>query len=144
MIDSPDSSCILKRRHSRRILLIDDDEFVRQVYGRVLTRAQYATRTAPNVAVGLMIADEWRPDLILLDLAMPSTTGLEAAPLIKMHPATRAAILVAFSNYVGDGDTPVLRQLEFDSVLPKPHDANDLFKRLNWIFLTRAPGASES
>lgn len=147
MIDSLDGSVTLNRRHSRRILLIDDDEFVRQVYGRVLAKAKYMIRTAPNAAAGLSIAAEWRPDLILLDIAMPTTTGFEAAPILKLHPATRDAILVAFSNYVQDADTSVMRELEFDCVLPKPHDVNELFMRLNWIFLTGGPrpdGASES
>jgi CheY-like chemotaxis protein len=138
MFDSVIGAPVMQKRTTPRVLLIDDDEFVRVVYGRVLTKRGYDTRTVSNAAAALVIADEWRPDVILLDIAMPFVTGFEAAPILKLHPATRSASLVAFSNYVRDGDADAMQHFDFDAVLPKPHCADELVERLKWILLTQA------
>ena len=143
MVDALPGASVTRMRAAPRILLVDDDEFVRRVYGRVLTKNGYDTRTVANAALALMMSDEWRPDIILLDIAMPFVTGFEAAPILKIHPATRNASLVAFSNYVQDGDADALKHLDFDAVLPKPHAAEELVERVKWLVLTRgcSPGA---
>ena len=131
------AAAVAKRRASARVLLVDDDEFVRTIYGRVLAKGGYETRTVSSAAAALMIADDWRPDVILLDIAMPYVTGLEAAPVLKMHPATKNASLVAFSNYVAEEDADAMQHLDFDAVLPKPHGADELIEGLKWILLSK-------
>jgi CheY-like chemotaxis protein len=137
MVDAVPGASVTRKRALPRILLVDDDEFVRRVYGRVLTRTGYDTRTVSNAAAALTLEDEWRPDIILLDIAMPFVTGFEAAPILKLHPATRNASIVAFSNYVEDGDADAMQHFDFDAVLPKPHSAEELVERVKWIVLTQ-------
>ena len=137
MVDLVAGVSVTQRPPAPRILLVDDDEFVRRIYGRLLTKSGYDTRTVSNAASALTFADDWRPDVILLDIAMPFVTGFEAAPVLKIHPTTRSATVVAFSNYIEDGDADTMRHFNFDAVLPKPHTADELIERMKWIVLTQ-------
>ena len=57
-----------------RVLIIDDDRFTQNVLQKSLFKF-YETRTADNGAVGLNLAQSWRPDAILLDVEMPGQNG---------------------------------------------------------------------
>ena len=61
---------------SLRVLLIDDDESVVTTLGRILTLQGYEVATALNVEAGLSQVDQFRPDVVLLDLRMPLVGGL--------------------------------------------------------------------
>ena len=57
-----------------KILLVDDDRDLVEVLRKVLEGAGYALDAAHDVAAGLAAAEAFRPDLILLDVMMPSST----------------------------------------------------------------------
>ena len=57
-----------------KILLVDDDRDLVEVLRKILERAGYACSAAHDVAQGLAAAETFRPDLILLDIMMPSST----------------------------------------------------------------------
>src|SRR5690348_8467975 len=68
----------------------------------VLRNAGFVVRTAVNGLEGLLTAYEMRPDVIVMDLAMPVLNGLEATRLIKATQATRESRVIA---YTGNGST---------------------------------------
>jgi CheY-like chemotaxis protein len=120
-----------------RILIIDDDDAVRRAHREVLERAGFEVRTAAAPFEGLDETREWSPDIIMLDLMMPTITGFEAAKMFKRKPATRDAILVAFSGMITDDELDGFRRIGFDEILPKPMLPADLLQRIERFLASR-------
>src|ERR1051325_12226321 len=96
-----------------RILVIDEDDAVRAAYERLLAHAGYDVRAARSPYEGLENTGDWKPDVILLDLAMPTISGFEGAKVFKKKPSTRDAILVAFSGMISDDEVTRFRRFGF-------------------------------
>lgn len=61
----------------KKILVIDDDENIRNIFGRALTENNYLVIQAENGAIGEQVFKEENPDLIILDIIMPEQEGIE-------------------------------------------------------------------
>lgn len=69
------------------VLIIDDDEFVRRAFRRVLEEGGFRIIEAPDGPSGLQICEHFAPGVVLLDLRMPGMDGLEVlAALGKSYP----------------------------------------------------------
>jgi PAS domain S-box-containing protein len=86
---------------NREILLIDDSKFMRIAIQRALTGAGYTVHTANHEEAGLRTARETLPDLILLDLASPTISGLDELRALKRDAITKnipVIVLAALSE----------------------------------------------
>jgi twitching motility two-component system response regulator PilH len=86
---------------NREILLIEDSKFMRIAVQRALTGAGYNVHTAHNGEAGLRAARETLPDLIVLDLVLPTISGLDVIKTLKRDAATKripVVVLAAFSE----------------------------------------------
>lgn len=107
--------------HSTKILIVEDDDAIRNLYELKLQREGYVTKTASNGLIGLRTAKEFQPDLILLDLRMPVMSGDEM--LLKMRESEwgsepRVIILTNISK----SEAPhSLRFLHVDRYIVKVH-----------------------
>lgn len=63
--------------HSRKVLCIEDEHFISELYNRALTRAGYQVTTVIDGQEGLKAAQTDEYDIILLDLMVPTMTGTE-------------------------------------------------------------------
>jgi CheY-like chemotaxis protein len=72
-----------------KILLVEDSKFLRLSTGRALTRAGYEMSFAADGDEALLMAGEYLPDLILLDMMLPKTTGLDVLRALKKESATK-------------------------------------------------------
>jgi two-component system, NarL family, invasion response regulator UvrY len=94
-----------------RILLVDDDELVREVLGIRLAAHQHL-KIVGSVASGeeaILAAERLGPDLIILDLGLPGLSGIDTLrALIKSHPQTGVIVLSA-------DQSPEQLQLAFDA-----------------------------
>ena len=59
------------------VLIVDDSAAIMDAYHFVLVQAGYRVATAPDGAVGLQLAKELRPSIVILDMGMPKVDGLE-------------------------------------------------------------------
>jgi two-component system cell cycle response regulator DivK len=82
-----------------RLLLIEDDQMIREILSRWLARHGYVVVTAPDGIEGLSIALAERPDLILLDLRLPKQNGWELARRLKSTPETSAVPIIAVTAF---------------------------------------------
>ena len=73
------------------ILIIDDDEVMRRLFGSLLGNAGYEVIYAENGDQGREMARRLHPDLILLDINMPGPDGYKTAESIKNEPSSPAA-----------------------------------------------------
>lgn len=88
----------------RRILLAEDDRFLRKAAAATLSRHGYEVLTASDGEEALAIARAQAPDLILLDLIMPKLHGFEVLKHLKAEPATAAIPVIVLSNLGQDQD----------------------------------------
>ena len=71
---------------TRTILIVDDDTSVTDTFARILKLEGFQVATALSAQAGLELADNIRPDGILLDLRMPITSGLQFLRQIRARP----------------------------------------------------------
>jgi CheY-like chemotaxis protein len=97
----------------KQVLVIDDDDGVRESFRAALEDAGYAVTTANNGDAGLESAQAHRPDLVFLDLKMPGLSGVETLKLLNaVCPQTPVYLVTGF---YGEFLAP-LRQLEMSGV----------------------------
>lgn len=85
-----------------RILSVEDDVDLQQVYTYVLTKKGWDVTYAYDGKEGLEKALELRPDLILLDLMLPGLNGVEIIQALKENPETKAIPVVVMTAYPSD------------------------------------------
>src|SRR3989344_5598513 len=87
----------------KKILLVEGDQFTRELYEEVLKNAGFEVSTAVNGEEGLYHIREGDYDLILLDLIMPKMDGLEVLRSLKNEPPkTNNGPIVLLTNITND------------------------------------------
>ena len=82
------------------VLIVDDDVDARVVYRRYLVEKGCVVYTARNGLVGVACATSRKPDVIVMDMAMPRLGGFGAARRLKSAEATCAIPIIALSGLV--------------------------------------------
>jgi CheY-like chemotaxis protein len=124
---------------ARRILLAEDDRFLRKAAETALKRSGFAVLPAVDGEEALRTARAEAPDLILLDLIMPKMQGFEVLRALKADPATAAIPVVILSNLGQDGD--MKRAMEAGAVgyfVKANLSLQDLVKRVGELAAGRA------
>ena len=107
------------------ILIIDDEECIRDSCCQVLTKAGYRVETAMNGEVGLAKAREIGPDVALVDLDMPGVSGLEVmGQLNEASPGT--VRIVVTGNTSIDLEKEIIRKGRALAYLTKPFSPEQL------------------
>ncbi len=89
---------------AKRILLVEDDRFLRRAHEVGLRKHGFTVLTAIDGEDGLRQARAERPDLVLLDLVMPKLQGFEVLRMLKAEPETAAIPVIVLSSLGGDAD----------------------------------------
>lgn len=82
----------------KRVLLIDDEEYLREIYDIELTREGFEVLLAPNGETGIDMIVREKPDAILLDLQMPGKTGFDVLQELSADPELKRIPVVILSN----------------------------------------------
>ena len=94
-----------------RILIIDDQKIPRVTTSKILAEAGHEVETAGSGPEGLKLAEEWSPDVIVLDVHMPEMDGFEVVKRLKADPKTEP-VPVIFLTGTSSSDTLVARGLD--------------------------------
>jgi DNA-binding response OmpR family regulator len=86
-----------------KILLIEDDKFLRELMSRKLMALDYDVSVAVNGEEGLQKIKDEKPDLVLLDLILPGINGFEVLERAKNDPETVTIPVIILSN-LGQGE----------------------------------------
>lgn len=106
------------------VLVIDDEEAIRDSCRQVLTKAGYDCHTALDGIEGLHVAHQVEPNLILLDLMMPGIDGLEVLKqVLQTHPTTVCIVITGYATIESAVDA--MKRGAFD-FLPKPFTPDEL------------------
>jgi len=85
----------------KKVLIIEDDRFLRKVIVKKLSREKYQTTEAADGEEGLKLAQSENPDLILLDLVLPQMDGFEVLERIKNNKSISKIPVIILSNLGG-------------------------------------------
>lgn len=86
------------------ILLVEDDEFLAELYATKLTLEGFLVHVAADGRKGLKLAHEQRPDLVLLDIILPKLDGFEVLRELKANPQTKAIPVILLTNLSQRGE----------------------------------------
>ncbi len=130
-----------------RILIADDDADHVEFLCEILRPLGFILFTAQDGAACLTLAEDVLPDLVILDIAMPGMSGIEAAPKLRAK-LPGAKIMFLSGNF---HDAPRLKntdqQQDYDAFLAKPTDVRALLEKLrilldiSWIYDAPKPAA---
>ena len=115
---------INKKTGSAKILVIDDEEIVRESCVRILQGQNYRVKTADNGDMGLSTLKEFQPDLVLVDLKMPGMSGFEVLEEIFAYDATIVTIVITGFATVSSA-IEAMKKGTFDFI-PKPFQPDEL------------------
>ncbi len=90
----------------KNILIIEDEAHVRQMVARLLVKHDYDVREAVDGLDGLRVLEDYRPDLIIVDVMMPNLDGLTFTKALKNLRETRG-IPVIFLTAKSDPHTMI-------------------------------------
>jgi DNA-binding response OmpR family regulator len=83
---------------AKRILIVEDDRFLRELIVKKLSNEAYDVLEAVDGEQGLQKTKETKPDLILLDLILPGIDGFEVLTRKKDDPAIASIPVIVLSN----------------------------------------------
>lgn len=110
------------------VLVVDDVQSIRTGLMRLLRAHGYEVLDAASSESALAIANEKRPDVIILDLHMPGHSGVDTALALRSNPELAQTPLIAFTA-TPPRDEATIRL--FNAVLEKPCNAAELMRALS-------------
>jgi two-component system CheB/CheR fusion protein len=117
-------------RAKLRIVLADDNEDVVWTQAAVLTARGFQVQTAVHGEQAWELMQQIKPDVAVLDIAMPGLTGIELAARVRRETWGRDTLLIAATGWGTDVDRQRSLDAGFDEHLVKPIKLDELTKRL--------------
>jgi two-component system, cell cycle response regulator DivK len=115
----------------RTVLVIEDNEDNAEILTRFLAHRGYAVLLAADGEAGLALARAERPDLILLDVAIPKLDGWEVARRLKADPATSGIRVLAVTALAMTSGRAMAQELRLDGYYPKPIEPTQLLAEVD-------------
>jgi len=115
----------------KKILIIEDEEIIRETTADMLRLANYEVSTAENGRVGVKKAQELAPDLIVCDIMMPELDGYGVIYLLSRDPATSGIPFIFLSAKAEKSDVRKGMSLGADDYLTKPFEEMDLLNAID-------------
>lgn len=114
----------------RTILLVEDDDLLRDAFKLLLEDAGYQVLEAGTARAALQIARERFPALIILDLGLPDRPGLDVVRTLRTEPEMAGVPVIALTGRVGQSERQACLDAGCDRYLAKPISPLDLLKEL--------------
>ena len=125
-----------------RILVVDDDQAVRESLRRALVLEGYDVELAEDGTAALRSLTQSAPDAIVLDLQMPDVDGLEVCRRLRTLGDTTPVLMLTARDAVGDRVEGL--DAGADDYLVKPFDLAELIARLRARLRRKTPSSSDS
>jgi two-component system phosphate regulon response regulator PhoB len=118
---------------SRKILLVDDDDMVRELVAATLKGGSYQLLQAADGGKGLALARETKPDLIFLDVNMPVMDGVSVCEAIKADPTTQGIAVIMLTALGQDVDKERARRAGANGYFTKPFSPLSLLRKVDEV-----------
>ena len=132
-----ENESLKKNDHSLRIPVVDDNEDAAQMLGMLLLKSGHEVLTVHDGPSTLTAAQDFCPNVVLLDIGLPGMDGFEVARKMREQEIFKGVTLVAMTGYGQDSDRQRSRDAGFDHHLVKPPDFNKLQQILAAVSVKR-------
>jgi two-component system phosphate regulon response regulator PhoB len=116
-----------------KIAIVEDDQAIAQMYRFKFEAEGYDVEMAENGRLGLALAEEFRPDMILLDLMMPEMPGEEMLAALRKKPWGKHIKVIILTNRGEQEMPPEIKELNVTAVILKadmtPRQVAELVKQ---------------
>lgn len=104
----------------KKILLVDDDKFLLDMYAIKFSKAGYEVKTADSTDAGLkLVRDGYIPEVMLVDIVMPGMDGLELVSTIRKEKSVPSAVVIMLTNQGSSDDISRAKKLGVDGYIVK-------------------------
>ena len=104
----------------KKILLIDDDKFLLDMYAIKFSKAGYEVKTSDSTDTGIrLIKDGYVPDAMLVDIVMPGMDGLEFISTVRKEKLATKAYIILLTNQGSSDDISRAKKLGVDGYIVK-------------------------
>ncbi|HEV2717720.1 MAG TPA: response regulator [Terriglobales bacterium] len=105
-------------------------DHIRQIIRDMLAGTGYAITEVGDGKGALVAVAKERPDLILMEIQLPSMDGYEAMRRIRTDPALLSIPIIAVTSYAPNGEEQKARAAGCDDFVPKPYSPRQLLARI--------------
>ena len=119
----------------KHILIVDDYADSLDMWALYLRAVGYRVSTAADGAAAIAQAERLLPDLIVLDLELPSVSGFDVAKRLRANPETQFIPLIAATGYSHMKQLDRARAAGFDQIVIKPCDPDMLVEEIERLLL---------
>ena len=129
------------------VLIVDDEQDLRELVDFNLRQAGYRTRQAQSGAAALAACNRDRPDILILDLNLPDVSGIDVCRNLRAQPKTRDLPILMLTARGSEIDRVVGFEAGADDYVTKPFSVRELVLRVDAVrrrlgrVLTPAPAA---
>ena len=110
----------------RRVLVVDDNVDSAESFAQILELQGYQCRIAHDGPEALLVARHFRPEIIFLDIGLPTISGYEVAQQIRQWDTDKSIRIAALTGWGQEDDRRRSREAGFDHHFVKPVDAQEL------------------
>ncbi len=126
---------MLAIKSKMRVLIVDDNRDGADALGLVVEALGNQVHVTYGGSQALDVATVFRPDLMMIDLAMPDMDGCALAERFRQTPAFAQTKIVAITGHADEGHRTLAKKAGFDAVLAKPVALKDMEGVLNGVKL---------
>src|SRR5687768_13753210 len=106
---------------NRRVLVVDDNEGLTKLLAKLLARlGGHQVHQAPDGPSALLAFEQFRPEIVLLDIGLPGMDGYEVATRMRAATGGSDVLIVALTGYGEEQDRRNALAVGFDAHLVKP------------------------
>jgi two-component system CheB/CheR fusion protein len=113
------------------VLIVDDNEDTTETAALLFGAWDHEIRVAHTGPEALLVASDFEPEVILLDIGLPEMDGYEVARRLRQDPRFKDTLMIAVSGYGRNTDQQLSREAGFDEHLTKPVDLKTLNRLLS-------------
>jgi DNA-binding response OmpR family regulator len=121
-----------------RVLVVDDDRDTVQTLGILFRSEGMEVETRQSGVEAVRVAEEFLPDVVLLDIGMPEKNGFQVAEDLRRRFGRQSPTLVAVTAYSSLGDKCQARVSGFDHYVVKPYDPVTLLGLVSSLHTTHS------
>jgi two-component system, cell cycle response regulator DivK len=121
-----------------KVLLVEDNEMNRDMLSRRLMRRGFAVTVAEDGQMGVDLAGQQAPDIILMDMSLPVLDGWTATRALKAGQSTQAIPVIALTAHAMSGDRDKAIEAGCDDYDTKPIDFPRLLEKIDRLLAGRA------
>ena len=125
-----------------KILVIEDEQAVREMLFYALNKADFEVREAANGEIAFDILKKYNIDLILLDWMLPGQAGIEISKKLRSMPETKNIPIIMLTAKSEESDKIMGLDSGADDYVTKPFSPNELIARIKAILRRVSPPVS--